>query len=129
MQEARKDDEELKSMAKTESAIMEELDKEHKEREKQFVLKELERARRNLEKAEQNWENSGGYGSRAPIYRWSDQERLCTIAMRAVEYQCEMCRKHRERTYEAMKELEKRQKAGDVSISLEEVRGIINALW
>lgn len=116
-------------MAKTESAIMEELDNERREREKEFVEKELEKAQRNLDKAERNWEGSGGFGSRAPIYRWSDQKRLCTIAMRAVEYQCEKCRARNKRAYEAMKDIERRQKAGDVSMSLEEVRKIINSLW
>jgi hypothetical protein len=114
---------------KSESEIMEELDEEKRERERAFVLKELERARKNLEKAEKNWQDSGGYGSRAPINRWSDQERLCMIAMRAVEYQCERCQKRSKRLYEVMKDIERRQKTGVVHLSLEEVRNIIDSLW
>ena len=114
---------------KSESEIMKELDEEKREREQAFVLKELERARKNLEKAEINWEQSGGYGSRAPINRWSDQERLCLLALKAIEQSCGKCSRRNKTCYELIKKLDKRRETGVVKLDIEEVRSMIDLLW
>ena len=114
---------------KSESEIMKELDEEKRERERAFVLKELERAQKNLERAEKNWQDSGGYGSRAPINRWSDQERLCLLALKAVEQSCGKCSRRNKTCYELIKKLDKLCKDGVEKIDIEEVRSMIDLLW
>lgn len=114
---------------KDEATIMRELDEDRHNRDKAFVEKELAKARRNLEKAEINWEQSGGYGSRAPINRWSDYEKLCLLALKAVEQSCGKCVRRNKTCYELIKNLDKRGKTGVVKLDIEEVRSMINSLW
>ena len=114
---------------KDEATIMRELDEDRHNRDKAFVEKELAKARRNLEKAEINWEQSGGYGSRAPINRWSDQERLCLLALKAVEQSCGKCSRRNKTCYELIKKLDARRKAGVVMLHIEDVRSMIDMLW
>ena len=114
---------------KDEATIMRELDEDRHNRDKAFVEKELAKARRNLEKAEINWEQSGGYGSRAPINRWSDYERLCLLALKAVEQSCGKCSRRNKTCYELIKKLDKLCKDGVEKIDIEEVRSMINSLW
>ena len=114
---------------KDEATIMRELDEDRHNRDKAFVEKELAKARRNLEKAEINWEQSGGYGSRAPINRWSDQERLCLLALKAVEQSCGKCSRRNKTCYELIKGLDERREIGEEKLDIEEVRNMINSLW
>lgn len=114
---------------KSESQLMEELERETAAREQVFVEKQLEKAQINLSKAEANWESSGGYGSRAPINRWSDQERLCRIAMKAVSSTCERCARRNKAIRELLKQLEGMQKSGAQTISIERARDMLESIW
>ena len=114
---------------KSESELMEELEREQNERERVFVEKQLEKAEIRLQKAEDNWQNSGGYGSRAPVDRWSDQERLCTIALRAVNSSCEKCTRRNKRIRELIEQIEAMQRSGSGDISLERVKDMLGSVW
>ena len=114
---------------KSESELMEELERETAARDRVFVEKQLEKAQINLSKAEANWESSGGYGSRAPINRWSDQERLCTIALRAVNISCEKCTRRNRRIRELIEQIEAMQRSGAGDMSLERVKDMLGSVW
>ena len=114
---------------KSESEIMAELERETAGRDRQFVIQQLEKAEKNLNKAEQNWQDSGGYGSRAPINRWSDQERLCQIALKAVNSTCEKCTRRNKRIRELIEQLETMQRSGCENISIERALNMLGSVW
>ena len=94
-----------------------------------FVNKLYDRAEKNLAKAEKNWEDSAGYGSRAPIYRRQDQLRLCRLALQGASHQCFKCDKHYSHVSEAIKQYEDMRKAGIETVPISTVIDALASLY
>ncbi len=108
---------------------MKQVDDEREKSDLAFVKRELEKAQNHIDKGEEEWQLSGGYGSRSSLNRWYNYERICNLALRAVENQCSRCAKRHKDIYRAMKTLEERENSGKEDISIEDAKRLINSIW
>lgn len=83
-------------MAKTfipnQDAIIEkELRDSDRERDLKWVRERLAKAEEKLGRLENEWQISGGYGSRSAITKTDNEVRLCRLALRGLEQGCHRC--------------------------------------
>lgn len=109
--------------------INEQLQEEKKQSDMEFVMNRLNKERKALENAEREWQESGGYGTRAPITRHYNQIKLCELALKGLEQTCSYCQRRRNNIKSFCEKLKAESKIGVDAISIERVINIIESLY
>ena len=120
----------MKKFIPNEEAVIEaELRADDRERDLKWVRERLAQAEKKLDRAEQEWQSSGGYGSRSQMTRLDNEVRLCRLALRGLETGCHRCdlRWRNIRTTTATLETEK--KAGFDKIDIDRAIDLIKSLY
>ena len=120
----------MKKIIPNEEAVIEaELRADDRERDLKWVRERLAQAEKKLDRAEQEWQSSGGYGSRSQMTRLENEVRLCSLALRGLETGCHRCdmRWRNIRTTAATLETEK--KAGFDKIDIDRAIDLIKAMY
>ena len=79
----------MKKFIPNEEAVIEaKLRADDRERDLKWVRERLAQAENKLDRAEQEWQRSGGYGSRSQMTRLDNVVRLCRLALRGLETGC-----------------------------------------
>jgi hypothetical protein len=120
----------MKKFIPNEEAVIEaELRADDRERDLKWVRERLAQAEKKLDRAEQEWQSSGGYGSRSQMTRLENEVRLCRLALRGLEQGCYRCdlRWRNIRTTAATLEDEKR--AGFDKIDIDRAIDLIKAMY
>ena len=120
----------MKTFIPNQDAIIEEqLRDEDQERDKKWVRELLDKAEKKLEQAEDNWQNSGGYGSRSAITKYDKEARLCRLALRGLEQGCYRCDLRWRNIRTTVSTLEEEKKGGFDKIDIDRAIDLIKSLY
>ena len=120
----------MKKFIPNEEAVIEaELRADDRERDLKWVRERLAQAEKKLDHAEQEWQRSGGYGSRSQMTRLENEVRLCRLALRGLETGCHRCDMRWKNISSLADTLEAEKKAGFESVDIDRVEGMIKSLY
>ena len=112
-----------------EAIIEQELRDSDHARDLRWVRDLLEKTEKKLEKAEYDYQNSGGYGSRATITRYDKEVRLCRLALRGLEQSCYRCDLRWRNIWSFVSLLEAEKKEGFDKIDIDRAIDLIKSLY
>lgn len=110
------------------SNVDEELKQEQRDSDLRWVIELRDKAQASYDKAEHEYQNSGGYGSRGSITKYYNQVKLCELAIKGLNHQCQCCSLRLKNGHTFIKQLQEDKKAGFDNIPIERVISMINAM-
>jgi hypothetical protein len=120
----------MKKFIPNEEAVIEaELRADDRERDLKWVRERLAQAEKKLDRAEQEWQNSGGYGSRSQMTRLENEVRLCRLALRGLETGCHRCDMRWKNISSLVDTLEAEKRAGFDKMDIDRAIDLIKAMY
>ena len=111
------------------SIIEEQLRDEDHKRDLKWVRERLAQAEKKLDRAEQEWQRSGGYGSRSQMTRLDNEVRLCRLALRGLETGCHRCDMRWRNISSLADTLEAEKRAGFDKMDIDRAIDLIKAMY
>ena len=120
----------MKKFIPNEDAVIEQQLRDHDhDRDLKWVRERLEKAEEKLAKLEDDWQLSGGYGSRSAITKYDKEARLCRLALRGLEQGCHRCDLRWKNISTTVSTLEEEKKGGFDKIDIDRAIDLIKALY
>lgn len=120
----------MKTFIPNQDAVIEQQLRDHDhDRDLKWVRERLEKAEEKLAKLEDDWQLSGGYGSRSAITKLDSEVRLCRLALRGLEQGCRRCDLRLRNISAHTDKLEAEKKAGFDRIDIDRAIDLIKSLY
>lgn len=120
----------MKTFIPNQDAIITQQLRDHDhDRDLKWVRQRLEKAEEKLVKLEDEWQLSGGYGSRSAITKYDKEARLCRLALRGLEQGCYRCELRWRNISTTVSILEAEKKAGFDRIDIDRAIDLIKSLY
>jgi hypothetical protein len=120
----------MKTFIPNEDALIEQQLRDHdRDRDLKWVRERLEKAEEKLAKLEDEWQLSGGYGSRSAITKLDSEVRLCRLALRGLEQGCHRCDLRLRNISAHTDKLEAEKKEGFDKIDIDRAIDLIKSLY
>jgi hypothetical protein len=120
----------MKTFVPNQDAIIEQqLRDADRDRDLKWVTERLEKAEAKLSQLEDDWQNSGGYGSRSSITKCDNEVRLCRLALRGLKQSCHRCDLRWRNISTTVDTLEAEKEAGFDKIDIDRALSMIKSLY